>query len=119
MLPINQASRAATTSPSMRHPSTVRAPSPDSTLSPSRPTTPSPAGGADDQLSPDGDDDGHSTVATRSGAATPTSIQPDANGVVHKQVFHGGGNPKRGGGGGRGGKKGARGRGRGRSKKMK
>jgi hypothetical protein len=48
---------------------------------------------------------------------------PDADGVVHKQLFHGaGGNPKRGSNGR--GKKGARGggrggRGRGRSKKSK
>jgi len=126
MLPINQASRASTTSPSVRQPSTARAPSPDSTSSPSRPTTPCPGDREADALAPTAsggdDDDGQSTIATRSGAATPTSVVPDADGVVHKQLFRssesGGGNSKRGGHGGRG-KKGARGRGRGRSKKMK
>lgn len=132
MLPINQASRAATTSPSARVPSTsggVRPPSPDSTSSPSRPTTPSPAhgdgeyGSGSGVLSPPEDDAESSSRHNRSGAATPAdgaSAAVDADGVVHKTLFHGS-NPNNRGSHGKGsrGKKGGRGRGRGRSKKMK
>lgn len=133
MLPINQASRAATTSPSGRAPSAARAPSPDSsTASPSRPTTPSPAagGGIEDSgvLSPgsgdvDGDDvDAGSQEIRSGGTATPPGgemVVGSEGVVVTKSLFNGavpgrGSNSKRGGG-----KKGGRARGRGRSKKQK
>jgi hypothetical protein len=102
----------------------MRAPSPDSGSSASRPTTPSPERDGDERLSSStadleaGGDDDDRSAATRSGAATPIPAVPDADGVVHKQLFRGGGGAKRG-GAARGGKQKGRGRGRGRSKKMK